>query len=541
MTNPPSAASTTISPERDVSDHNVSAPIGHSLDATTRRRYNHPKSFDDAYQVMWDESRDSLSPRNMPTIRKWIEHELAATRLTSAAGLSTFVLGIAFGPLFTGPLSEHYGRRPIYLISWSMFVILTIPSAVATKMEILIVSRFFDGFAGSTFLSVAGGTIGDIFSRDELQKPMVFVSLAPFVGPSLGPLLGGFINSSLHWRWTYYIIIIWAVVLLLAIALLVPETLHSVILLKKARKLRTETGEHRYWVPAEKAQESNRKIVALALQRPFQLLLLEPMCFILDLYSAILLGILYLFFGTFPAVFRTTYGMNLWQSCLTFLGIIAGMLAGAATNSIWARIRRHLIDEHERSSGETGVSEPEYQLPSAIVGGVLIPIGLFWFSWTTHKTIHWLVPVTGSSLFGCGLRGMHSTLRRRLPLMDSQEHFLQTQQNDMSNCALERSVWNLDQHPRRPSVEPVRPVPSRESSVQGGVPCNECAARNLDCVYLPRNWKRPYLEQGQEPVVDPQEAADDLFPDTWHSSAEMAWANDDLAPPGNPARWLLAQ
>lgn len=327
-----------------------------------------------------------MSPRNMPTIRKWviviivcattvcvtctssiytttyaqIEHELAATRLTSAAGLSTFVLGIAFGPLFTGPLSEHYGRRPIYLISWSMFVILTIPSAVATKMEMLIVTRFFDGFAGSTFLSVAGGTVGDIFLRDELQKPMVFVSLAPFVGPSLGPLLGGFINSSLHWRWTYYIIIIWAVVLLLAIALLVPETLHSVILLKKAQKLRTETGEHRYWAPAEKAQGSNRKIVALALRRPFQLLLLEPMCFILDLYSAILLGILYLVFGAFPAVFRTTYGMNLWQSCLTFLGIIVGMLAGAATNSVWDKIRRHLIDERERSSGETGVSEPEY-------------------------------------------------------------------------------------------------------------------------------------------------------------------------------------
>ncbi|KAH7007780.1 major facilitator superfamily domain-containing protein [Ilyonectria destructans] len=354
----------------------------------------------------------------MPTIRKWviviivcattvcvtctssiytttyaqIEHELAATRLTSAAGLSTFVLGIAFGPLFTGPLSEHYGRRPIYLISWSMFVILTIPSAVATKMEMLIVTRFFDGFAGSTFLSVAGGTVGDIFLRDELQKPMVFVSLAPFVGPSLGPLLGGFINSSLHWRWTYYIIIIWAVVLLLAIALLVPETLHSVILLKKAQKLRTETGEHRYWAPAEKAQGSNRKIVALALRRPFQLLLLEPMCFILDLYSAILLGILYLVFGAFPAVFRTTYGMNLWQSCLTFLGIIVGMLAGAATNSVWDKIRRHLIDERERSSGETGV-----------IGGVLIPIGLFWFSWTTHITIHWLVPVIGSSFFGCGV------------------------------------------------------------------------------------------------------------------------------------------
>lgn len=75
-----------------------------------------------------------------------------------------------------------------------MFTIWTIPSAVGKNIETLVVARFFNGFAGGTFLSVAGGTTGDVFSRSEIQTPMVLVSSAPFIGPSLGPVIGGFIN-----------------------------------------------------------------------------------------------------------------------------------------------------------------------------------------------------------------------------------------------------------------------------------------------------------------------------------------------------------
>lgn len=213
------------------------------------------------------------------------------------------MLGIAFGPLLTAPLSECYGRRPIYLVSWSAFIIWTIPSAVAQNMETLIVTRFFDGLTGSSFLSVAGGMVGDIFHADEIQRPMVPVSLAPFIGPSIGPILGGLVNFYLDWRWTYYIALIWAVFVWVAIVLAAPETYHPVLLKAKAQKLRDATGDSRYWAPADKDDRSTLRIVAISLSRPFQLLFLEPMCLSLNLYSAILLGILYLFFAKFRRPF----------------------------------------------------------------------------------------------------------------------------------------------------------------------------------------------------------------------------------------------
>lgn len=73
------------------------------------------------------------------------------------------------------------------------------PSAVATNVETMLVARFFDGLAGSAFLSVAGGTVGDMFAKTELQAPMMLYTASPFIGPEAGPLLGGFINQFAHW------------------------------------------------------------------------------------------------------------------------------------------------------------------------------------------------------------------------------------------------------------------------------------------------------------------------------------------------------
>lgn len=63
----------------------------------------------------------------------------------------------------------------------------------------MLVARFINGLAGSAFLSVAGGTVGDLFTRIELQAPMMIYTASPFLGPEVGPILGGFINQYASW------------------------------------------------------------------------------------------------------------------------------------------------------------------------------------------------------------------------------------------------------------------------------------------------------------------------------------------------------
>lgn len=110
-------------------------------------------------------------------------------------------------------------------------------------------------------------------------------------------MIGGFINSYLDWRWSFWVLLIWAGVNWLLIFFFVPETYAPVLLRRKARKLREDTGDERWKAPIEMMNRSVGKTVAWSCVRPFQLLFLEPMCLNLCLLSAILLGILYLFFG----------------------------------------------------------------------------------------------------------------------------------------------------------------------------------------------------------------------------------------------------
>ena len=80
-----------------------------------------------------------------------------------------------------------------------MFTIWTIPCAVAQNIETMLVARFIHGVAGSAFLSVAGGTVGDLFDKKELDIPMMIFSASPLMGPEVGPIIGGAINSFVSW------------------------------------------------------------------------------------------------------------------------------------------------------------------------------------------------------------------------------------------------------------------------------------------------------------------------------------------------------
>ncbi|KAI9887701.1 MAG: hypothetical protein M1823_000450 [Watsoniomyces obsoletus] len=380
------------------------------------------------WECKWDGDDDPKNPFAMSTARKWtvvaiisagslcvtcassvytatydqLTREFECSRLVATLGLSLFVMGLGIGPMLLAPLSEFYGRRPIYIISFASFIVWIVPSAVAPNIQTMLVARFFDGLSGSAFLSVAGGTVGDMFPKSELQLPMMVYTASPFVGPELGPLLGGFINQFAHWRWTFYLLLIWASVQLAAIVLGVPETYHPVLLCRRAQQLRRDTGDDRWRAPMERSQRSMAQTIRWSVVRPFQLLTLEPMCLNLCLLSALLLGVIYLFFGAFQVIFVNNHGFQLYQVGLSFMGLLVGMLLGMATDPWWHRNYLRLVEARELAGGEPGGSEPEYRLPPAVAGAVLVPIGLFWFGWTTFPAIPWIVPIIGSGLFGMG-------------------------------------------------------------------------------------------------------------------------------------------
>ncbi|KAK9367280.1 major facilitator superfamily domain-containing protein, partial [Lipomyces kononenkoae] len=318
------------------------------------------------------------------------------SEITAIAGLTLFVFGMGAGPMLYAPLSEFYGRRIIYILSFTFYLAFQFPVGFGTNITSVLINRLLSGLAGSAFMSVAGGTVSDLFSKEEIGKPMMVFTAAPFLGPEIGPLIGDFITYRLEWRWAIYIMMIWTGTMLGLILLFVPETYAPVLLRWKAKKLRQETGNQKLYAPIENMKRSVIRTVAVSCTRPFQLLFLEPMVFCLCVFSGILLGIMYLFFQAFPLVFENNHGFERQHVGLTFLGMFVGCILGVFTEPFWKSVYNHL-------SVSYGSGRPEFRLPQVMAGAVFTPIGVFWFAFTTYKAVPYIVPILAGLPFGLGM------------------------------------------------------------------------------------------------------------------------------------------
>lgn len=178
----------------------------------------------------------------------------------------------------------------------------------------------------------------------------------------------------------------------------IPETYAPVLLRTRAAKLSEFTG----LVYVSKLDIGKDRITVLgrlriSLSRPWKLLFLEPIVLLVSIYMAIVYGTLYMMFAAFPIIFQVNKGWSAGLSGLAFLGIMVGMVF-AIIYALFDNIRYTRI-----AKATDGPVAPEARLPGAIVGSVLLPIGLFWFAWTNGNNVHWAVPIVGSVFFATGL------------------------------------------------------------------------------------------------------------------------------------------
>jgi len=132
----------------------------------------------------------------------------------------------------------------------------------------------------------------------------------------------------------------------------------------------------------------------MSLVKPITLNFTEPIVFLLNLYIALIYGLLYIWFESFPLVFVEIYGFSLGLEGVTFLGIMVGTLVAVTVIFLW---NYYYLEKQFDAAGNI---EPEKRLMPALVGCFFVPVCLFWFGWSSRKSIHWIMPVIGSSFFG---------------------------------------------------------------------------------------------------------------------------------------------
>ncbi|KAH7360570.1 major facilitator superfamily domain-containing protein [Rhexocercosporidium sp. MPI-PUGE-AT-0058] len=313
-------------------------------------------------------------------------------------GISLFVLGFAIGPLLWAPFSELYGRQVLFFGTYAMLTAFNAGAAGSQNIETLIILRFFAGAFGSSPLTNAGGVIADMFPASERGLAMSIFAAAPFLGPTIGPIAGGFLGEAEGWRWVEGLMAIFTGILWIVGSLTIPETYTPVILRRRAKKLSKMTGKvYKSSIEVSHGTKTISQEFKTALSRPWILLFREPIVLLLSIYMAIIYGTLYMMFGAFPIVYQQQRGWSAGIGGLSFIGVAVGMII-AVCYSIFDNKRYVKIE-----AKHNGNAPPEARLPPALIGSIALPIGLFWFAWTNYPSIHWSVSIIGTAPFGFGM------------------------------------------------------------------------------------------------------------------------------------------
>ncbi|TVY82140.1 Citrinin biosynthesis cluster MFS transporter mrr1 [Lachnellula suecica] len=316
-----------------------------------------------------------------------------------AAGLVTtlFLLGYCFGPLFWAPLSEFYGRRWIFYISFTFYLIFNFLCAFANNFAALLIGRFLTGTFASSALSNTGGVLADIWQPIERGNAMALFSLMTFAGPALGPVISGFLELKENWRWNFYVLL-WLAGISEVLMFTIPETLPTQVLLNKAKRLRRLQipGYENVKAPVEFTDRSLVGIFKVALIRPWQILM-DPIAFFVAIYVSVVYTLLYMLFTIYPVVFQEKRGWNSGVGELPLLGTIVGAALGTAIIFIVSA-----RDRKKAAAGHVGRAEDRLQV--AMIAGILFPITMFWFAWSgEYNSVPWIVPTIAGALLGTAI------------------------------------------------------------------------------------------------------------------------------------------
>lgn len=341
------------------------------------------------------------------------------SRVAYNVGITIFTAGFGVAPMVLAPFSEINGRRPVFIATGLLFVICQLGCSLTNSYSGMLAARLFAGIGGSTFSTMVGGILADIWVSSERNTPMVLFTGATLFGTGLGPLVSGFVAQRLLWRWVFYIQIITSGVLVGLVTIFFKETRGPILLSRKARALNkwfeklescgavgmenpdtsstTSFSDKlhepkvlriRYKVLAEEQRASIWKMISVSLTLPARLLFTEPILMCFSLWISFSWAVLYLQFGAIPLVYETNHGFNLEETGAIFSAVcIGGILSTVLSiyQDKWA-VRRY---------GSRFTGSPEGRLWFTCAEGLLMPLGMFFFGWTCYSSIHWIVPTLG--------------------------------------------------------------------------------------------------------------------------------------------------
>lgn len=327
-----------------------------------------------------------------------ITHEFPGVSAQGArCGAMIFLVLYAFGCELWAPWSEEFGRWPVLQLSLFLVNLWQLPVALAKNFATILVGRALGGLS-SAGGSVTLGMIADLFEADKQQYAVAYVVFSSVGGSVLGPIVGGFVEENLHWRWCIWIQLIFGATVQILHFFTVPETRTTILMNRIAKKRREATGEN-IWGPDELVPFRDRfsvKEVLVTWVRPFKMFLTEPIVLVLSLLSGFSDALIFMFIQSFGLVYAN-WEFSVPQIGLAFIPIGVGYLL--AWLMFIPAIKRNIAERKAKPDDER--AQYESRLWFLLYTVPCLPIGLIGFAWTTSgPPIPWIASMIFAAIIG---------------------------------------------------------------------------------------------------------------------------------------------
>ncbi|KIH93075.1 hypothetical protein SPBR_02217 [Sporothrix brasiliensis 5110] len=377
--------------------------------------------------------------------------DLHTSPTTANLNVALYMLAMGIFPLWWSSFSETLGRRTIYIISFCLFVVFSILSAISKSIGMLIVMRVLAGGASASVQAVGAGTLADIWEPRERGRAMGIFYLGPLTGPLFAPIIGGALAEKWGWESTMWFLTIYGGLAFVMLFFCLPETLardrrpprelekteKTEKQEKKNKPPQTQTqtqadveGQATSMAEGEAAESGAAVAPALARMTTTQsvrvqtqrvgsflkVAFVQPLSVLLYLrFPPILLTVVY---GsvTFGSLFvlnvsiQSAFAKPPYQFSELIVGllyipsslgyILASLVGGRWIDNIMAREARKA--GRYDAQGRLVFLPEDRMRENAWLSASLFPAALVWFGWTAQHGVYWIVPSIANFVFGFG-------------------------------------------------------------------------------------------------------------------------------------------
>ena len=219
--------------------------------------------------------------------------------------MSLFMLGFAVAPLFYGPVSDRYGRKPVVVFACTLFAIAGIGCAFARSLPTLLVWRVVQGAGAGASMTITLAIVRDLFEGQAARTRLSYVSIATMVVPTIAPSAGAALLALGGWRVIHAVL--GGIGLLLLLAMLIGFT------------------------ESARLDPANR-LVPSVIARNYLRVLMNPLCLGYILINAAAFGALFAYVSGSSLFLINVVGLRPGQFGVVFAATSLGIMAGAFLN-----------------------------------------------------------------------------------------------------------------------------------------------------------------------------------------------------------------